>query len=238
MAGAAGAAALTPLLEQLALAVATQQISAAGSKIRGAAEEPVGGLTGYGLGGKVPSQAQGIASLSGVGIAGRLFGNLIKPLTTIPKALEDWGDSLLDARRNLMAFNGAIAGSILEAERRNIVRKMGEGRRVSGTTKAMSEALSDLKDEFQPIKDVIVNGFNILATAVLSTSSVVTKNIGLITPIVPILLWMQDHWLKEEAENPAFLRFIDDIKAGKLEDDADHRNLMGAGVGADIVNRP
>lgn len=198
-----------------------------------------GGQTGFGLGGKVPETFT--KGLKGAFPVFALLGKLVKPITTLPKQLEDWGQSLLDARRNLMAFNGAIAGVILEAERRDIVRKMGEGQRVSGSTEFLSEGLSDLKDEFQPLKDVIVNGFNMIAGGVLRVATIATSILKY-HPVIAIGLGIQRLLTGDDKdEKVAFLRFVDDIKKGAMEEGNDHGALMGngpdpgAGAGEDLL---
>jgi len=181
-----------------------------------------GGQTGYGLGGKVPG------GVSGVFPAFAAIGKLVKPITSLPKKLEDWGQSLVDARRNLMAFNGAIAGTLLEAERRDIVRKMGEGQRLSGSTDFLSEGLSDLKDEFQPLKDVIVNGFNMVAGATVRAGSWTTWAIKNGDARLRSLLEIQE-WLarRGDGDETEFMGFINNIRDGGLDFDDPNDNLMG-----------
>lgn len=188
-----------------------------------------GGLTGYDLGGKVPK-----VPLPGFGLLGKAMGALIKPVTTLPKQLEDWGQSLLDSRRNLMAFNGAIAGTIMEAERRDIVRKMEEGRRVSDSTKLMSEELSDLKDEFQPLKDVIVNGFNLIARSSFRNAAFAVKALKN-HPIVAAVLGIQELLTNRgDGEGTAFMRFIEDIRKEGFDFNDPNDNLMGGGFEREI----
>lgn len=189
-----------------------------------------GGLTGYGLGGKTPQ-----LPIPAFGLLGKAAGALIKPFTTLPKQIEDWGDSLLQSKRNLMAFNGAIAGTLLEAERRDIVRKMGEGQRVSGTTEYLSEGLSDFKDAIQPIKDTLVNFFNLAAGNILRIATIGTKILRHTNSMLIVAEFIQRNWpFKGKQENVPFVRFINDVKAGKLDQFNDDRGLMGAGVERDI----
>ena len=128
-----------------------------------------------------------------------------------------------------MAFNGAIAGTILEAERRDIHRKIGEGKRTAGSTEFMSEGLSDLKDELQPIKDAAVNGFNLIAGSVLRIANVAMA-IAKWHPILAAILAIQEREAMKGQEDSGFLQFVNDIKAGKLdEDNPDPDHLMGGG---------
>lgn len=186
-----------------------------------------GGQTGYGLGGNVPPSLSKAAG--GLFPVQSLLAKLVKPLTTIPKQIEDWGDSLLQSKRNLMAFNGAIAGTILEAERRDIHRKIEEGQRVSATTGIMSESLSDFKDTMQPIKDVVVNIFNLLATGVIEAANTAAW-LAKFHPVLGAMLEIQERQAAKDQGNAPFVQFINDIQKGEGLADDGNEQLMGIGI--------
>ncbi len=227
---AGGAAAGSAAVGQAASATAASTLATEGltaaltQALSGGGGGGSGGQTGFGLGGKVPETFSGGLKRSFPVFA--LLGKLVKPITTLPKQIEDWGNSLLESRRNLMAFNGAIAGVLLEAERRDILRKTEEGQRLSGSTKFLSEGLSDLKDEFQPLKDVIVNGFNLVAGTVTRVAAWAAW-IAKIHPLVHDILEIQKALTKDAGESTPFLRFIDQVREGGLDFNDPNNNLMG-----------
>jgi hypothetical protein len=220
---AGGAAAGAGLSEAAASAAASEGISGLTQALTAATAGGGGGgggLTGYGLGGKTPNMP-----IPGFGLLGKAVTSLIKPITTLPKQIEDWGQSLVDSKRNLMAFNGAIAGSILEVERRDMMRKMDEGKRVSSTTGFMSEGVSGFKDEIQPLKDVVSNGFNLLAGSIMRVASFAAK-IAKWHPIIAAILKIQEELALRNQTDARFVKFIDDIQKGDLRQFNDDKNLM------------
>lgn len=220
---AGGAAAGAGLSEAAASAAASEGISGLTQALTAASAGGGGGgggLTGYGLGGKTPSMP-----IPGFGLLGKAVTGLITPITTLPKQIEDWGQSLLDSKRGLMAFNGAVAGAVLEAERRDIGRKMDEGKRVSATTGFMSEGLSDLKDEIQPLKDAATNGFNLLAGGIMRVASFAAK-IAKWHPMIAGILKIQEELARRNQASAPFINFIDDIKAGELRKFNNDDHLM------------
>jgi hypothetical protein len=113
------------------------------------------------------------------------FENPLRKVTTSMKALADtvielpgairhWGDALTESQRHLRDFNGVIAYAMLESERREIVRNIAIGGRTGASTANLTKALDDLKDEVQPYKDLITNGFNnvVALLAVIMTNTI------------------------------------------------------------------
>lgn len=84
-----------------------------------------------------------------------LRGEGFAHMARLPGLIRDWGDALVDSKRGLVQFNGTIAHAFAEAERRGIVRSMDSGERIGGATAGLSDALQDLYDEVQPIKDAV-----------------------------------------------------------------------------------
>lgn len=82
-------------------------------------------------------------------------GEPLTHLAKLPGLLAEWGEGLVESKRHLMAFNGTLAQSFLEAERRGLIRNIESGQRTSGATAGLSDALQDLQDTLQPVKDVV-----------------------------------------------------------------------------------
>jgi hypothetical protein len=246
--GAGTAAAGTAASEGLGLAATSDLASAFKDALQqvgglgGGGGPGGGGYTGYNLGGKVPTQLSGgltnpASKIPGMGMIGKAIGavqsklyGVIEPLVTLPKALEDWGSSLIDSRRDLMAFNGVIAGAILETERRGILRKMKSGEAVSGSTANLGEALSDFMDEIQPIKDLIVNGFNTLAAGALKIATILAMIGRVAESVNDTITWMQNNWPfssgKNDDERQEWVKFLDDIQAKGLREFQRDDDLM------------
>ncbi len=217
-------AALAPLFAEAAASAASERLA---SSLTGAMSSARGEGEGFGLSGKVPKQFTAALKLAFPALA--LFTKALEPIGSFAKALEDWGDSLLDSQRGLMAFNGAIAGTIIEAERRDIVRKIGQGQRTASSTQFMSEQLSDIKDAIQPFQDAVTNGFNILAGHVLKTGNNVI-HISKGVSRTAFLLGKLADWMNSmmDRQNAPFARFIGQIEKGLLEGvNPEDRDLMG-----------
>lgn len=224
---AAAAPVLTGLFTEAATAAATDRLMSSFSSAMSAAKGEDSG--DYGLAGKVPKQFTAALKLANPALYA--FGKALKPISSFAKALEDWGGSLLASRKHLMAFNGVIAGTVLEAERRSMVRKMGEGRRTSGSTQFMSEQLNELSDQIQPFKDAMTNGFNLLAGSVIKQSTLALqvlltinqhgRNINNIVDLINNALGMG-------SQQNQMTRFIDNVRRGFLDRDEEaDRELMG-----------
>lgn len=97
-------------------------------------------------------------------------GELLTHAAKLPGLLEEWGEGLVESKRHLMQFNGTLAQSFLEAERRGLIRNIESGERTSGATAGLSDALQDLADAVQPIKDavtvVVARGVEVLVRSV------------------------------------------------------------------------
>jgi len=85
----------------------------------------------------------------------------------MPGAILDWGQALKDSKRHLVQFNGVIAGAYMASERRDILRNIESGKKIAGSTKNLSESLSDFKDELQPIRDTLTIAINTLSAVAL-----------------------------------------------------------------------
>jgi hypothetical protein len=79
----------------------------------------------------------------------------------LPGLIKEWGEALVESKRGIAQFNGQIAMAFAEAEHRGIIRAVQSGERTAGATSGLSDALQDLYDQVQPMKDTV--------TIVLST---------------------------------------------------------------------
>lgn len=108
-----------------------------------------------------------------------LNGELLTHAAKLPGLLEEWGEGLVESKRHLMQFNGTLAQSFLEAERRGLIRNIESGERTSGATAGLSDALQDLADAVQPIKDavtiVVARGVEALVRSVTTGVEILTK---------------------------------------------------------------
>ncbi len=107
-------------------------------------------------------QGAGIGSLAGpVGTGvGAAIGGLTgaaSELSALPGHLVEWADGLKESQRSLSRFNGELAASFANSDRRDMVRGMESANRTSGTTSDLSNSLGDLADSLQPIRDEIHN---------------------------------------------------------------------------------
>lgn len=83
------------------------------------------------------------------------FDLTVRNAIELPSAIMDWSDQLLQSKKHLVQFNGQIARSVLEGERRQIMRNIASGARIGSSDLALQRALDDLKDELQPLKDTV-----------------------------------------------------------------------------------
>lgn len=136
-------------------------------------------------------------------------------LVRFPGYLQDWGDSLIESRRAIAAWNGQIAGAMLEQERRQIVRGIGSGQRTAFSTRALVDAMDDLLDEVQPLKDVVTNSLNLIVvlltrglTTLIQIAKILGPAAGVPGMIATIALVVQEWQAKNKAMDPNFVQFI------------------------------
>ncbi len=134
----------------------------------------------------------------------------------IPTVIKGWSESLVEGKRGLMAFNGAIAGVILRAEQRQIERKIESGTRTSGTTRFLSDGLESLKDEIQPFRDFVSNAIAIPLGVIIRGISLGVKMLSYLPPIW-VVLKAQELITSNGQKDTAFQKWNDQVKAGALE---------------------
>jgi hypothetical protein len=102
------------------------------------------------------------------------IGNLAVELSKLPAHIVKWSESLVESQRSISKFNGTLAMTFAQQERRGIVRAIESGERTGGATSELSNSLQDLYDQLQPIKDEV--------TVVVSKA--LTHGVQLLTQIV------------------------------------------------------
>jgi hypothetical protein len=96
------------------------------------------------------------------------LGGMIKAVDEVPSAIMHWGESLTESQRHLQQWSGALANAFQESQVRQIMREFESAGRTSGSTVDLRHALDDLKDELQPMKDLVTNATNRLVTAMVT----------------------------------------------------------------------
>lgn len=88
--------------------------------------------------------------------------DFLDSIIQLPNAIEKWGEALLASRFKLARWNASMAGTQIEAERREILRDISSARATAGSTKELNRAVQDLKDTMRPLNDTMINGFNMV----------------------------------------------------------------------------
>lgn len=131
-----------------------------------------------------------VANVATFGLAGKAK-EFVQSIAEVSKATEAWGKELLDGQRHLTRYNGTIARSFAEGQRREIVRNIRSGRNTSASTVGLQKSYDSLKDELQPFKDAAVNTLNRLAQGL---TLIVTSIVRYGKPIAETVLFMQKNW--------------------------------------------
>lgn len=74
--------------------------------------------------------------------------------------------ALFKSRQGLAQFDAGIAGAFAKFELRELQREVAQAQATSGSTEVLGEAVSDLKDEFQPIRELGTNIANLGGAAI------------------------------------------------------------------------
>jgi hypothetical protein len=133
----------------------------------------------------------------------------------LPSKLERWGDELLESRRNIMRFNSQILTAMKQSERRAIMRNIQSGARTAGSTEYLQNALDNLRETLQPLRDIITNFGNIIAGTLLHILNFFYKTFSPLAALTTIADLIRE-WLgiqKASAQIPIedFLRNLRDL---------------------------
>lgn len=129
---------------------------AGGKENAGVIDSMMGTVTG--AAGNVASGAA--AGMAVGGPAGAIAGAIIgagATIATLPKAIMDWSESLIQSKRGIAQWNGALTQYFAEAEWRQIRRDIESGKRTSADVTSLGYSWQSLKDLLQPDADAITN---------------------------------------------------------------------------------
>lgn len=134
-----------------------------------------------------------------------------------PFAIKNWTDSLLHSREELRRFNGQINIAFARYEREEILRKRESAFATSGTTSALAESVSGLKDELRPIGDAAVTFFNAAGVALAELAKVgvaLAKHDLLVGALLTAANKIEEN--TREQKSALWHTFIDDLAGGKF----------------------
>ncbi len=78
---------------------------------------------------------------------------VLETMSRLPDKITRWSEALVESQRHISRYNGMLARTFAEHERRGIIRGIESGNRTGGATSELSRSLDDLYDQLQPIKD-------------------------------------------------------------------------------------
>jgi hypothetical protein len=81
--------------------------------------------------------------------------SVIKDVSELPEKIVRWGDALVESQRHISRFNGTLAMTFAESERRGVLRAIASGERTGGATADLNMSLQALRDQLQPLKDSV-----------------------------------------------------------------------------------
>lgn len=180
-------------LDGLTGALAGAGVAIVADRVADLASSPFRAAQGVADAASNPAQRQfwgGMRAEAGEALGNAVFRpwELLTQLTELPFKLEAWGSALLDSQRELGQFNAAIAGAFAELEVRGIQRQIASGQRTADSTVDLADAVGDLSDGLQPVKDLVTNATNRVATFAIRLVEPITSTLGAIAEKIDQLL--------------------------------------------------
>lgn len=180
LANAAGPVGLALMLGQMVDNTKNRAFQFAGDGVKGLMGQGPGGrmnesIKGLSEGLSAPKPAEFLQKglqygpFAGVVMAGEKFQKIATSIVGIPKAIEEWGDSLKNSQRRLSQFSGVLAGAYAMSAQKDVLRNIASARATGGSGAEMVKAFSDLKDEMRPMVDGMRTITNVVATQVAVT---------------------------------------------------------------------
>jgi hypothetical protein len=163
---------------------------------------------------------------------GRLAGNLIKLEAAsigFIAGVEGMGDAALDAQEHLRQFSGHMNDLFARMEVQEIQLAQESAQRTGGTTTAMGKQLMELKEEFQPIKDALINVKNFVLMILIILARMLTflvKVFGILFHIGRILEWIFGGAAESDAPGQEYMNMIRDVSSGSWG--SPHMRMPGA----------
>lgn len=165
-------------------AFARMGIGGASSLLKSARPLDVAAL-GRQLGTPVPSQDQikaaQLGKLAGAagGAATALLGIPAAVFSSI-SAFESFGSSILGRREQFAQFNAGIAQSFAKLARQDVMLGIRGGANVSGSTTALADSFMALREDTQPMKEAMMNLWNVTGFALVGLVRIGTKGLELL----------------------------------------------------------
>lgn len=106
------------------------------------------------------------AALTSLALASSTFG---ASLVTLPFALKKFAAAVLDSREYLSHFNGRIAQAFARLKIQDAQLNMRTGAATAGSTETLTAAVMEMKEAVQPIREMLINLANLLATGMAKT---------------------------------------------------------------------
>lgn len=120
-------------------------------------QPPSTGGSGSGLG----TAALGLAMKHPVAAAGLLAG----VFATVAVGAKRLGEAQADGLKHLRAYNGQIAAAYARMSRSDILRTRQQSTATAGSTSAVVDAVSEMRDAWAPVENVVTNIKNNIGTA-------------------------------------------------------------------------
>jgi hypothetical protein len=76
-------------------------------------------------------------------------------IAKLPGHIQNWSQALIDSQKIMARYNPVLARMVAEEERRGIIRGVRSGQTTGGATSDLSDAMQDLLDQVQPMKDTV-----------------------------------------------------------------------------------
>lgn len=210
--GRGWSAMLSSLLSGAGRGGAAASAGATGSAEAGAAAAGTGGAAvGASGGGAAAAVANPVVAIAAAAVA------IGAAAAIAPFAIKNWTDSLLHSREELRRFNGQINIAFARYEREEILRKRESAFATSGTTSALAESVSGLKDELRPIGDAAVTFFNAAGVALTELAKfgvMVAKHDPYLRALLAAANKIEEN--TREQKSALWHTFIDDLAGGKF----------------------
>ena len=112
------------------------------------------------------------------------FGKFMEHVSTAPGKIEQFGEALLQARKELIKYSPEYAQAEAERTIAGIQRQIESAERTGPDALKLSRGLEELKDAIQPIQDEI---FNITSQLILRVIPTLIEILEEIKPLIPEL---------------------------------------------------
>lgn len=126
-------------------------------------------------------------------------------LTAIPISLKEFSSAILESRESLRNFNGGINAAFARLEAQNMHLGIRTANATEGSTVGMADAMRDFNEAFQPIREGMATGLNLIGTFALragASFATALQYLSLLGPILAILKYFESRPEKGSAILP------------------------------------